>query len=112
MNDLYIDIGKRIHQLRKSQGITQEQLAEKLDITIKHVSSVERGVSSLSLEKLIEAGNILDCTLDYLILGKKNSNTFSKLPASILSILSSEDEDEISLLLEYMNLYSRIRQNV
>lgn len=109
MDNLYQSIGKRINLLRKSHGITQEQLAEELDVTIKHVSSVERGVSSLSLEKMIEVKQILDCTLDYLISGKEYGNLLINFPASILDILNSNDEEEISLLLTYMNLYSKIR---
>lgn len=109
MHNINQDIGKRISTLRKSHGITQELLAENLDITIKHISSVERGISSLSLEKMIEVSRILDCTLDYLILGKKYENTTDKLPASILNILESGDESETSLLLDYMNLYTKLR---
>lgn len=111
MGNLYQNIGKRINLLRKSHGITQEQLAEELGVTIKHISSVERGVSSLSLEKMIEISQILDCTLDYLILGKKYRDHTEKLPASILDTLASDDEEEISLLLAYLNIYNRLRQN-
>lgn len=105
MDGLYEDIGKRICSERKKQGLTQEQLAEKLDITIKHVSSVERGKSSLSIEKFIELTNILDCSLDYLIRGISYNN----LPASISTILSSNDETEKNYLYEYLKLYSKLR---
>lgn len=50
MERLNQEIGKRISQTRRIRGITQAKLAEELDITTKHMSSVERGVSSLSLE--------------------------------------------------------------
>ena len=111
MDNLYQNIGQRISQLRKSRGITQEKLAEELDITIKHVSSVERGVSSLSLEKMIEICRFFDCTLDFLVLGEDCSNLLNKLPTSILDILNSKDNEEVSLLLDYMNLYIRLRQD-
>ena len=111
MNNINESIGKRISTLRKQHGITQESLAEKLNITIKHISSVERGISSLSLDKMIEASKLLDCTLDYLILGKDYENVIDKLPASVLNVLNSKDENEISLLLDYMNLYGRLRRN-
>ncbi|MBR1851599.1 MAG: helix-turn-helix transcriptional regulator [Lachnospiraceae bacterium] len=111
MYNINQDIGKRISTLRKSHGITQASLAENLDITIKHISSVERGISSLSLDKMIEASKLLDCTLDYLVLGKDYENVIDKLPASVLNVLNSKDENEISLLLDYMNLYGRLRRN-
>jgi len=110
MENLNTSIGSRISQLRKRQGLTQEKLAEELDISHKHVSEVERGTSSLSLEKLIDAGKRLDCTMDYLILGNEKKDGTDLLPASILSILSSNDEREKELLLEYINLYTKIRK--
>ena len=66
---LYADIGFRIKELRRIHHMTQDQLAEFMDISIKHMSSVERGMSSLSLEKLIQICEVLDCSLDYLIIG-------------------------------------------
>lgn len=110
MDTLNKSIGNRISQLRRKQGLTQEKFAEEIDISIKHISAVERGFSSLSLEKLIDAGKILDCSLDYLILGEKKIDSTALLPPSILSILSSDDETEKELLLEYINLYNKIRK--
>lgn len=110
MENLNKSIGNRISQLRKKQGLTQEKFAEVIDISIKHISAVERGTSSLSLEKLIDAANHLDCTMDYLILGTTKKDGTDLLPASILSILSSEDEKEKELLLEYITLYTKIRR--
>ena len=110
MENLNESIGKRISRLRKKQGLTQEKFAEEIDISIKHISAVERGTSSLSLEKLIDAAQHLDCTMDYLILGNEKKDGTDLLPSSILAILSSDDEKEKELLLEYLNLYNRIRR--
>jgi len=110
MDNLNKSIGNRISQLRKTRGITQEKLAEELDITTKHISSVERGTSSLSLEKMIAIRRYFDCTLDYLILGQEQNNGTDLLPASILSILSSNNDTEKKLLLEYINFYNKIRK--
>lgn len=108
MENLNKLIGSRISQLRRKQGLTQEKFAEELDISIKHISAVERGYSSLSLEKLIDTVKLLDCSLDYLILGDEKKDGIGLLPTSILSILSSDDEKEKELLLEYINFYTKI----
>ena len=115
--DLNTLIGSKIAKSRKEHSMTQEQLAEKLDISIKHCSSVERGLSSLSLEKLIDVSNLFDVSLDYLIKGNSASNDsikhiWANLPQSITSILNSNDEEEIQLLIEYLQLYSKLRKNV
>ena len=112
---LTASIGSRIAKLRKDHNMTQEQLAENLDISIKHCSSVERGLSSLSLEKLIDVSCLFDVSIDYLVKGDSESddsmrNTLTGFPQSIISIMSSNNEDDKQLLLEYLQLFSKIRK--
>ena len=52
MNVDYKLVGKRIQAARKQSGMTQETLAEKLDVSIGYVSQVERGVTKISLDLL------------------------------------------------------------
>ena len=47
MENLYAKIGQRIVQIRHANNLTQYQLAEMLDISVKHCSAIERGKSSL-----------------------------------------------------------------
>lgn len=50
-------LGKRIQQLRKIKGYSQEAFAEKIDIATTTLSSIETGnafMTSLTLEKIIE----------------------------------------------------------
>ena len=113
---LNLSIGNKIAALRKSKGMTQEKLAEKLDISIKHCSSVERGLSCLSLEKLIEVSKIFDVSLDFLIkedyvVQDVHTQICTELPQSIIEILQSQDEKEISLLQEYLRFYNKIREH-
>lgn len=109
MSDLNRDIGQRIAKLRRLQGMTQELFAEKMEVSVKHISSVERGASALSLEKLICAGSILNCSLDYLIKGE-TSEVSALLPNHVIETLSSHNTGEIELLLEYLNLYDKLRK--
>ena len=44
MNQLKISFGKRLQQLRSECGITQEQLANAVDLTVESISNIERGV--------------------------------------------------------------------
>ncbi|MBC8257416.1 MAG: helix-turn-helix transcriptional regulator [SAR324 cluster bacterium] len=44
--------GKKLKQLRKYRGLTQEQLAEMLDLSVEMVSFMERGVHAPSFETL------------------------------------------------------------
>ena len=110
MDSLSIEIGKRISILRKQNKLTQEALASLLEISDKHMSAVERGKSSLSLEKLVRAAEILDTDLNYLVLGKTYHNYAVALPDSILCILEKNNEEELALLSEYLQLYKKLRE--
>ncbi len=104
------DIGKRVSSLRKRNGMTQENLAELLDCSVKHISHVERGTALLSLEKCIFLSDYFHCSLDYLLRGKDPENVANALPSHIIEILRSKNNAERDLLLAYLNLYSRIRK--
>lgn len=54
-NDLQVKLGLKIRNLRKIAGMSQEDLAEKLDIAINTLSNIERGnafMTSNTLEKI------------------------------------------------------------
>ena len=65
-------IGRRITQLRKEQGMTQEELAQKLDVSSQAVSKWENDVSCPDISILPQLADILHTTTDYLLSGKKD----------------------------------------
>ena len=67
MNIDYKLIGERIRHTRKVQGMTQEQLAEQLNVSIGYVSQVERGITKISLDLLAAISSVLDCDVAFLI---------------------------------------------
>lgn len=62
-------IGTRIKNKRRQAGLTQEQLAEKLDVTVGYVSQCERGISKINLEKLSEVADVLGCDISCFVSG-------------------------------------------
>lgn len=60
-------MGKRIKAARENKGLTQEQLAEKLDLSVQHISVIERGVKAPRLETFIKLANELDVNADYFL---------------------------------------------
>ena len=108
MLELYKRIGKKIATLRKENSMTQEQLAEKLSITVKHCSSVERGLSSLSLEKLIYVADLFDVSLDYLVRDFSDEEQ-EYIPQICLELFKDADNKERLLLKEYLSLYQKIK---
>lgn len=51
--------GKRLTQVRRDQGLTQEQLADMTDLTIETISNIERGVHSPRFSNLEKIANSL-----------------------------------------------------
>lgn len=63
------DIGKYIKKLRKEKGLTQSQLAKRLNITFQSVSKWELGEALPDTYILLELCNALDTTVDTLLNG-------------------------------------------
>lgn len=61
------NIGKKIKEERLKRHLTQEQLAEMVDVTTAFIGHIERGERSLSLITLIKVSNCLGVTIDYLL---------------------------------------------
>lgn len=64
---IYNLLGKRIREERTKLNLTQEQLAEKVDISTSYVGQIERGERNISLDTLVNVANILGVTIDFLL---------------------------------------------
>lgn len=68
MTDLdFKTIGLKIKKRRQELGITQEYIANLLDVNPSHISNVECGRANPSLTMLINIANILECSVDSFI---------------------------------------------
>jgi transcriptional regulator with XRE-family HTH domain len=63
----YAAIGKRLKDLRRKKEVTQEQLAERADITPTYLSNIENAHSKASLPTFIKIANGLECGVDELL---------------------------------------------
>lgn len=57
-------IGQKIRERRQSLGITQEFIANRLDVNPSHISNIECGRANPSLTALVKIANILHCSVD------------------------------------------------
>ena len=109
--DLQTAIGRRIAKLRKEHGMGQSELCSELDVSAKHLSECERGVSMFSLERLLDICEIFDVSLDYLVRGFPTDDDGLNFPPSMIKIFHSGDDKEISLLNEYLNMYAKLHNS-
>ncbi len=71
----YSVIGCRIKKARKAKQLTQEALAEKLDVSIAFLSRIERGSSQINLKRLSQICEILEVTEGEILNGTSNNST-------------------------------------
>ena len=88
-------LGERIRQLRKAKGLTQEQLAEKLDIDNKHLSRIEKGLHMPTYKVILKLAEVLQFNIyDFssTLLDKNHPQDQAYLKA--LKILNSAKSDK------------------
>lgn len=93
----YLDIGKRIRQQRKKQGLSQEQLAERAGLSIPHMSHIETANTKLSLPALVSVANALGVSVDTLLC----DTTVNAKPIyinEIAEILAQSSEAQIRII--------------
>ena len=82
-----LETGRRIQKLRKAMGLTQEQLAERLNVSTVHLAKIETGKRGCSLDILIDFATFFNVSLDYLVLGKvSDSEVRVRLDAAIRTL--------------------------
>ena len=63
--------GERSRELRLKKGVTQEQMANDLGVTVETVSRIERGVRGASIDLMSILSKYFDTTIDFLVNGKE-----------------------------------------
>lgn len=105
MNEYRKAMGERMKTQRKLMHLTQEQMAERLDISIKHYSEAERGIIGLSVENLIKVSEILGVSLDYLL---KGISIDYPIPERIIEIYKNCPDSKKKLMLELLELEAKL----
>lgn len=84
-----VEIGARIKAYRKSMGISQEKLAEMIDVSPHYIYEIERGTKTMSLETFVTLSEALNLSTDYILFGNKKDDT-----VSLSEQLSKMDEEQ------------------
>ncbi len=70
----YTIIGERLKKARLKKNYTQEELCEKLDVSVAFLSRVERGNSHINLKRLSQICNLLDVSEGYILNGASSTS--------------------------------------
>ena len=69
--DLKLIFGENLKLYRKIKSLSQEQLAEKVDISVKHLSSIERGLTFVSADLLEKLAVSVEVPVFYFFVNEK-----------------------------------------
>lgn len=87
------EIGNRIKLCRKSKKLTQEALAEQINVSPHYIYEIERGSKTMSLSILVQLSQTLHISTDYLLFGQQTE--------------SSSPADELILLIDRLSMEHR-----
>lgn len=85
-----MDFNNRLYQLRKQKGFSQEELANRLNVSRQTVSKWEVGDSTPDMEKLVAMSDLFDVSLDKLVLGKEEASVTPITQKSEITQILSE----------------------
>lgn len=92
----YYAIGEKIRKYRKAYHLSQEQLAEKIGISVTHMSHIETGNTKLSLSVLLDIADALDLQTDDLLREQPSGKAASV--QAIAEVLDQCSEKQIRIL--------------
>lgn len=95
-----VQIGARIAQRRKELNLTQEKLAEQMNVSIQMVSNLERGNKAIRIDNLLRISEILGVSTDYILTGSLTQTDYDSIVAR-LSKLTNSDYNLINTMIDY-----------
>lgn len=92
-------LGKRICLRRRSLGLTQEQVAEQMNVSVQMISNLEQGRKAIRPENLTRLSSVLQVSTDYLLMGKGSTGEVCGVAAKLYS-LSPEQQSAVERIID------------
>lgn len=93
----YYKIGMRIRAIRRAKRLSQERLAEMVDISVVHMSHIETGNTKMSLAVLVAIAQALDVSTDS-ILFDGLENIRDAVGGEIVELLQGAPTEQLCVL--------------
>lgn len=95
----YVEIGEKIRKYRKEKGISQEELAERVGISVTHMSHIETANTKLSLPVFVSVTEALGIKADDLLRAKR-AECDTNVLGELSELLSECSEREARIILD------------
>ena len=108
----YYDIGRRIQEQRRKQGLTQDQLSEMAGLSTQHISGVENGKTKFSFQVIMDIVNVLQVSMDELLCGSLMRGV-PVLQNEFMNLLADCSLPEINIILDTVRAVKKaLRENI
>ncbi|EOS27331.1 hypothetical protein C806_00311 [Lachnospiraceae bacterium 3-1] len=99
MEDLdFAFIEQRIREIRNEKKMTQEYIANAVNVNVSHISNIETNKVKVSLTLLVHICNVLDTTIDY-ILENEYFSFDSVIEHELIHIFKDMEKEKQEMLL-------------
>ena len=113
------EIGVRIKELRKQQGLTQSELAQKVGVTYVQIGRYEKRGATPSSDVLVKLAESLNTSTDYLMNGELTNHSKEQLKdKKLLGLfkkveqLNAKDKDMVISFIDAFVLKSNLQQQL
>jgi transcriptional regulator with XRE-family HTH domain len=108
MQKMRIELGRRIRELRKIHGWSQEELGEHADLHPTYVGGIERGERNVSFDNLYSIATAFNLTLAQLFdFPKAGQDKRDTLKAHIAGLMRSRSQKDLALFLNFVDAIDR-----
>ncbi|MES5954571.1 helix-turn-helix transcriptional regulator [Bacillus fungorum] len=108
-------VGENIRFLRKKRGLTQEELAERINLQQAYIGGVERGernISMLTLQKIADGLEVSpDLVLNFGNINLINNPQRDESLSIITSLLHQKNVNELQFILRFLYNFSEFVEN-
>lgn len=100
----YVALGTRIKNKRLELNLTQEQLAETVDLSAVYIGQIERGERKMTIETLVKLANVLNSSIEELLKDSTTTNVNARLKelVNIAKKLDISDIDKVINVIKAM----------
>lgn len=90
MNITLQQIGRRLYERRRQLRMTQDELAERADVTAQTISTAELGKKAMRADTIVRVCAALDISADYLLFGQISPQDLSILSQKVAHLSPSQ----------------------
>lgn len=101
----YVKLGARIRARREKARMSQAELASAADISTQHISNIENAKTKVSLERIVDIANILNCSVDELLCDSLVKAKVIYIN-EVAGLIESFSDVEMRALPEFLRSYS------